>query len=875
MKIYLHRLPRIMAENNKKLISIDEVVALAKKMGVDFGNGNVRHRLRYYTKIGILPHAQRKSFNNNHPEGAYDESVIDLIVDIDKKIKAGKSIQAIKREIEKEEESREKIKERLFENSFIPSLPRDIYNAPEEKISETKEEFLFEEKPEVSSGILRETGKENLFPLAPRPSKLNFVFKILLIILISASAVFFIKAKPDIQKLTSFLSAGLTKGEELLSSLSSANTWIFKKLSQAPSSLEKQIPPAVVSEPDYEPYLTINAETLINGSLKVKDEISAPVLGLTKDGFEGRLTAADLTDNRSYVFPDESGTVCLTTGNCIGLSGGLTSVGSSPNRLARFISAGQLGNASISDFYEGGVVITIDELGRVGIGTNVPRAKLEVAGDFLTPNIFVSGQTNGNVGIKTDDPKYDLHVQGRIQATGDICTDVGGKCLSQLSQGGVVFFGGGGGTTVSGISGSGSTNYLPVWTSSSALGNSIASQSGSLLSVAGTVSMTGFQLATTTASGYVLTSDGSGVGTWQAAAGGVSGSGSANRAAFWSATSALSYDDAFTWDNTSKRLGIGTTSPASMLQVYGRIRMNEFQLGDSATSSYVLTADASGVGTWQALPEGTLPSGSSGYTLRHNGTNWIANSFLYNTGSAIGIGTTSTTAVLTVSGGGYFSGPLTLATSTLPQLVLNYDDDNYLKFSIDTASSTILASKTMILNSLTGEIQLGGDVTLLNATSASVWGETFVSSANDATVRKSGELILRSSVPVFKFPVPAQTTSTAAVAVSKEIATSTLNAALPSTIAGTTRYFAFLLNFSDDISTSASSTWVIDLTAGTDTEFYFAGQELSGDGMEEGVSHMSSLYSLPEENWQLKVSVPAGKSIRVFNVFLLIFDRVN
>ena len=36
-----------------------------------------------------------------------------------------------------------------------------------------------------------------------------------------------------------------------------------------------------------------------------------------------------------------------------------------------------------------------------------------------------------------------------------------------------------------------------------------------------------------------------------------------------------------------------------------------------------------------------LPAGTSGQTLRHDGTNWVANSTLYNNGTDIGIGTTS------------------------------------------------------------------------------------------------------------------------------------------------------------------------------------------------------------------------------------------
>jgi len=56
-----------MNEKNGNLISINEVIERAKKLGVDFGKGDPRNRLRYYVKIGLLPHAQRKVFKNKFP----------------------------------------------------------------------------------------------------------------------------------------------------------------------------------------------------------------------------------------------------------------------------------------------------------------------------------------------------------------------------------------------------------------------------------------------------------------------------------------------------------------------------------------------------------------------------------------------------------------------------------------------------------------------------------------------------------------------------------------------------------------------------------------------------------------------------------------
>jgi len=96
------------------------------------------------------------------------------------------------------------------------------------------------------------------------------------------------------------------------------------------------------------------------------------------------------------------------------------------------------------------------------------------------------------------------------------------------------------------------------------------------------------------------------------------------------------------------KVGIGTTSPAERLDVAGTAQMTGFKMSTGASNGYVLTSDAGGVGTWQAVTG--LPSGTSGQTLRHDGTNWVANSQLYNDGGNVGIGTTSPTQKLDVVG---------------------------------------------------------------------------------------------------------------------------------------------------------------------------------------------------------------------------------
>lgn len=59
------------------------------------------------------------------------------------------------------------------------------------------------------------------------------------------------------------------------------------------------------------------------------------------------------------------------------------------------------------------------------------------------------------------------------------------------------------------------------------------------------------------------------------AGGGVSGSGAANKVAYWTGTSTLSSNNNLHWDNTNSRLGIGNTSPAFELDINGILGLNQ------------------------------------------------------------------------------------------------------------------------------------------------------------------------------------------------------------------------------------------------------------------------------------------------------------
>ena len=106
-------------------------------------------------------------------------------------------------------------------------------------------------------------------------------------------------------------------------------------------------------------------------------------------------------------------------------------------------------------------------------------------------------------------------------------------------------------------------------------------------------------------------------------------------------TSALETNTRFTID-ASGNVGIGTTSPSTKLHLDGTFRL----VDGNQSNGKVLTSDANGVATWETASGGSLPAGTSGQTLRHDGTTWVANSTIFNNGTNVGIGTAAPNAPL-------------------------------------------------------------------------------------------------------------------------------------------------------------------------------------------------------------------------------------
>ena len=137
--------------------------------------------------------------------------------------------------------------------------------------------------------------------------------------------------------------------------------------------------------------------------------------------------------------------------------------------------------------------------GNVGIGVLNPQAPLTLAG--------------GNWDVATGDGDVQIgNTNGRLKI--GVATSGGGVGITRMNAQSAT-------ASPKLILGAGGADLLAIWSTSVGIGTGTSlPASGTKLDVVGKIKATGFQLGTSTTSGYILTADASGNASWQANAGG-------------------------------------------------------------------------------------------------------------------------------------------------------------------------------------------------------------------------------------------------------------------------------------------------------------------------------------------------------------------
>lgn len=155
----------------------------------------------------------------------------------------------------------------------------------------------------------------------------------------------------------------------------------------------------------------------------------------------------------------------------------------------------------------------------------------------------------------------------------------------------------------------------------------------------------------------------------------VTGSGSSGQVSFWSGTNTITGDNALWWDNTNKRLGIGTTTPQAKLEIVN----GEVWIFNNNQNPRILIGDNGFTGQYGFLQ---WDSNNDYYRIETTGTNGLkindnyvsigniypsqplivasgtTELFRVQSDGKVGIGTTAPAQVLDVAGNLQFSGAL-------------------------------------------------------------------------------------------------------------------------------------------------------------------------------------------------------------------------
>jgi len=254
----------------------------------------------------------------------------------------------------------------------------------------------------------------------------------------------------------------------------------------------------------------------------------------------------------------------------------------------------------------------------------------------------------------------------------------------------------------------------------------------------------------------ILTSNNSGTLSWSTVdlSGGnqvISGQGVATRIAFWTATNTLGSDAELYWDNSNKRVGIGTTTPGQELDVDGDIRISgandQLEFRGNSTGYSTIRAGNQGTTTINYILPTALPTANQVLTASSvagsditlgwgNGLNWTLTGNASTNPSTNFLGTTdaqdfrirtnNTQRISVLSGGG-----VSLLAAGGTTQTLQFSDGDNSNFIGLRAPTNVSSNVTWTLPSADGT---ANQVLITNGSGTLSWSNvTAITSLNGLT----------------------------------------------------------------------------------------------------------------------------------------------
>lgn len=390
----------------------------------------------------------------------------------------------------------------------------------------------------------------------------------------------------------------------------------------------------------------------------------------------------------------------------------------------------------------------------------------------------------------------------------------------------------------------------------------------------GGLQATAIKLTQEPTAGYVLTSDANGYG-------------------YWSSDSVLTGSN---WKFTASQTALTPTSTVGIHLNASSTFADDLAVSSDQYESDTLFIDASegrlGIGTTTLAGLFTVGTSTVRLVVAPNGYVGIATSTPSDTfavqGNIIGSGNIILydTATSTFGGGIRTGGDI---AATGGSLSIYLTSAGALSLTPQSGSDVVVGLGG------TGQLKIGSngefyiDASGNATTSGNIYASKFFETGSSATVRKTGEEIVRGVVPIFGFDLPARCNTSC----NSGSATATISRVIennddifPSPYSGTTRKYRFSIRYAD-ATTSAScvtcrTTWDVATSSDLTYESRFTLPPTTSADLAQGFTTTTNQVTLPTANdstgnWFLRVSTggSGGYDLQVYEILLIGLDEVD